>query len=443
MENMVTSQPPITVLEASPASPSCEAASADAAARLNLQQLMVLGGVLLAVMNVVSWIAWQYPFASELDRSGTPIGGDFPMFYLAGKAVLQKTPERLYSLQDNHEDLHQLFPQLAKNSVLPYRYPPFVASLMAPLAALPYRAAFAIWIVLQLGMLLLALGIAQRELAIFQSEWRKAMLAVSIGFPLVWEAIFGGQASLLAVAIVVASECLVRRKQVFAAGLLWGLAAYKPPVLLFVGLAQLIRYPRMFWGVVTSVSVLVGLSLVCCGPAAMADYLEITLQLSGTSPWNVPTPVEKVHGLVEWAQVLSPRFGKAIVVGLGMLASVAIGLWLRHEASKQGPSAGNLSKDTLPDFGIALLLVIQSLANPYLPIYDLALLLPALWYGASALLTALGPLKESQVRSASLTLLGLLLGPHLCQAICRAGMPKPYSLSLLLVGIWLAVQMWR
>lgn len=413
-------------------------AEEDARAQVSLQQLMCVGSIALLCLTLGGWIAWQYPFASALDRSGTPMGGDFPMFYLSGKAVWEHRTADLYNLQANHHDLHKLFPGLASQSVLPYRYPPFVALLLSPLAVLPYGAALAIWIAFQMGCGMAAFAIARRELGILRSEWKQSLMLMSLGFPLVWEAILGGQASLLAVLIVVASEVLLRKKQWFWAGAILGLAAYKPPVLLFVGLAQVIRAPRLIVGIAATVLLLGTASVSVCGWQTLKDYVDVTLQLSGSGPWNVPTPVEKVHGLVEIAKWISPRFGKWMIVLAGFVASVGVAVWLRRTSRDQQTEQDAIATQVSADLGLVLLLLIQLTANPYLPIYDLVLLLPVIWFGGNALWSTWGNPSVANIRWLGPVLLALVMGAHLSQAVCPPGTPKPFSLFLLGLAIWLA-----
>jgi len=366
------------------------------------------------------------------------MGGDFPMFYLSGKAVWEHRTADLYNLQANHHDLHQLFPGLASQSVLPYRYPPFVAMLLSPLAALPYSAALIVWIAFQIGCGILAFAIARRELGILRSEWKQSLLIMSLGFPLVWEAILGGQASLLAVLIVVASEVLLRKKQWFLAGVILGLAAYKPPVLLFVGLSQVIRAPRLLVGIATTVLLLGGASVGLCGWQTLSDYIDVTLQLSGSGPWNVPTPIEKVHGLVEIANWISPRLGKWCVVLGGFAASIGVATWLRRTSRDVQTTNDAAATQACADLGLAILLLIQLTANPYLPIYDLVLLLPAIWFGGNALWIIGGNPSAASVRWLGPVLMALVMGAHLSQAVCPPGTPKPFSLFLLGLAVWLA-----
>ena len=69
-----------------------------------------------------------------LDRSGTPLGADFSMFYVAGQMTAAGETAQLYDQAAHQARLHDLFPGIDPQFALPYRYPPIVALLMVPLA---------------------------------------------------------------------------------------------------------------------------------------------------------------------------------------------------------------------------------------------------------------------------------------------------------------------
>ena len=97
----------------------------------------------MLIILPVGWIVWFYPYDDLLDRSGTPLGADYSMFYVAGQIVADGEAARLYDQSEHQRRLHTLFPGIDPEFCLPYRYPPFVALLAAPLSQLPYAASFA------------------------------------------------------------------------------------------------------------------------------------------------------------------------------------------------------------------------------------------------------------------------------------------------------------
>ena len=96
----------------------------------------------MLVVMLLGWVAAFYPLDDLLDRQGTPLGADFSMFYAAGKVAGSEPSSSLYDQAVHQQQLHRLFPALSANFCLPYRYPPFVAALMAPLSTLPYWKAY-------------------------------------------------------------------------------------------------------------------------------------------------------------------------------------------------------------------------------------------------------------------------------------------------------------
>ena len=50
----------------------------------------------ILVLFVLGWIGWFYPYDDLLDRSGTPLGADFSMFYIAGQVVWDGAGDQLY-----------------------------------------------------------------------------------------------------------------------------------------------------------------------------------------------------------------------------------------------------------------------------------------------------------------------------------------------------------
>ena len=117
----------------------------------------------MAIVFLVVWAAWFFPFDDLLDRRGTPLGADYAMFYVAGRVVLNGTANELYDQAEHQQRLAAIFPGIDRSFCLPYRYPPFVALLMAPLAALPYPISYALFFLLCLASWCAAVWIATRD----------------------------------------------------------------------------------------------------------------------------------------------------------------------------------------------------------------------------------------------------------------------------------------
>jgi len=50
----------------------------------------------ILIVFVLGWLGRFYLFDDLLDRSGTPLGADFSMFYVAGQVVFDGAGDQLY-----------------------------------------------------------------------------------------------------------------------------------------------------------------------------------------------------------------------------------------------------------------------------------------------------------------------------------------------------------
>jgi hypothetical protein len=111
---------------------------------------------------------------------------------------------------------HSLDPSL--NGRFPFLYPPSLLLLMAPLAALPYAVARALW---TLGSLAAWLA------AIAAPRWRRNLLSGALVAPATAIALFYGQTGLFAAALLIGGLRLLPARPVLA-GVLLGVLTVKP-----------------------------------------------------------------------------------------------------------------------------------------------------------------------------------------------------------------------
>ena len=115
---------------------------------------------------------------------------DFMSYYAAG-TLARTAPDRLYSLERQQEIE---LPLTDAPSFLPWVHPAAEALLFAPLSALPYRTAFAVWAVINAALLALSLWLLRRRLRAM-GEGTYAIAAVC-GIPIL-AGFWGGQDHLL------------------------------------------------------------------------------------------------------------------------------------------------------------------------------------------------------------------------------------------------------
>src|SRR5205814_821596 len=104
-------------------------------------------GILLgAAIGAAVWIAWLVSLATGPglhDRAGNVKGGDFVLFYAAGRIVAAHQADHLYDPDLEERIEYGLTGEWSGRHGL--INPPFFALLFVPLAALPYLPAFALW----------------------------------------------------------------------------------------------------------------------------------------------------------------------------------------------------------------------------------------------------------------------------------------------------------
>lgn len=374
-------------------------------------------GIVTMVLGFAGWVAWFYPFDDLVDRSGTPLGGDYVMLYVAGQTVAAGQAQTMYDDGLNQHRSSALFPSMDPLESWPYRYPPTVAACMSALAQLPFASSFAVFFCLQLALLLTALAMWRRNFACINSgHWLWAIA----GCPLMIEVLIGGQASLLALVVVLGFSYLLLAKYDVAAGAVLALALYKPNVLVLFILGCLWVRPQLLRGFLPAVIVGVVIALATGGWSLLAEYVHLSTHLA-TSAWSLETPYWKVHGLAPYFQSLSPQYGKltCFLVGGGGALAIAIA-WRSH---RLGPFAA-----------MACLLVDNSLFNPYVPCYDLILLIAAFVFGCEAALRGEWP--SMGPRGVQLLAAILFVGPHLSQTLCQAIGIQLFPVAVLLI-LWI------
>ncbi len=332
-------------------------------------------GLGAAVVCLATW-AWAFrPFDDAIDGFGTPIGADFACFYVAAQMTAHGRVDELYDPRAAERELHALFPTLAPHESLPFRYPPFVAGLVRPLALLSYPAA---WLLFTAGSVA-ALAWSWRMLVgqttlLADDARRSAALCLFIGWPVVWETLLGGQWSSWSLGIVCTATYLVDRRRFVGAGAVLALAAFKPSATTYFAAGLLLRYPRTILGAVPVGAALVAASWWVVGTSGMQAYAELGGRLAA-GDWDVVPDAKKFHDLLPLAAALFGSRARAVLLVVGAAATLAaVGASRRKATSTAGGD---------PQL-FARLLTINFLAGTYVPIYDLLLVAPSLLFAIEA-----------------------------------------------------------
>ncbi|NPD69205.1 DUF2029 domain-containing protein [Lichenicola cladoniae] len=147
---------------------------------------------------------------------------DFFAFNSFSHFIRQHPPMLIYD-----QDLLRRFQDLPHNKVFPFLYHPGMMLLLWPLAYLPFDVGYVLWI--GLGLVACCVAIAGSR-----DGWPLALLVV-VAPSTLWTA-FVGQSTLLLAALLIGGLSLSPRRPLLA-GLLIGLATYKPQLGLLVPVA--------------------------------------------------------------------------------------------------------------------------------------------------------------------------------------------------------------
>lgn len=154
------------------------------------------------------------------------LGGDYPAFYAAARIAADGDLDEVNDLGRLAAEQADLFPA-GEEGFLTWAYPPHVALLYRPLAALPYRASYAVFTVLMVAAFVAAVGLL-RPLV----PWvGRAMLpAVAFGLAAwpMFRGVTAGQNTALTLLLLVGAWRLSAAGRDGLAGVLLGLLLFKP-----------------------------------------------------------------------------------------------------------------------------------------------------------------------------------------------------------------------
>ena len=282
------------------------------------------------------------------------LGYDFSQVWIAGRGALAGHPAEVYDLPRHLANQQAEFG--AEAGQFAWHYPP-VFLLPASLAGLlPYPAAFLAWMFFSLTLFVVA---------IWRATGSRDAVLIACAHPLVFCNLAYGQNGLITAGLLTLGALLVDRRPLIA-GCLFGLVAYKPQL---AALAPLLLLTTGRWRCLSA-------CIVCVGAQCLG-----TLALFGWSPWqgfldtlalsNRIVLTEAWSGL----DINAGAFGAARLLGGSVATAWAVQIAVALAAVAtvwriwSGPAR--------IDLRAAALLAAAPLVSPYVPLYDLAPLVPA------------------------------------------------------------------
>lgn len=313
------------------------------------------------------------------------LGYDFLPAYVAGHFVRTGEYNKMYDRVAFSERQTRVIREA--NLEMDGRYgaglnPPHFALLFAPLSALPYRTAAAVWLAINAGLYAASIVLLVRLLPpAARADWREwglVPLLVTASMPF-GQAAGHQQNTFLSLFLLTAAVTLWRSRNALAAGMIAGLLFYKPQLALIAALVVTIDLGRRaVLGLgITGVATL--LATVVLMPGALAEYVQ---SLPSNLDW-----IQNQHQYNWGRQATLLGFGRLLVQGTepGAPSLLARVVWIGGAAAVGAALAavGNRTRRETRhaadvsvgrDRLIVVAIVCTPLLIPYYLDYDLLLL---------------------------------------------------------------------
>jgi hypothetical protein len=298
------------------------------------------------------------------DFKGRPLGTDFSDVYTAGMLARDGLPQSAYEPATHYRQQQATFG--INTPFYGWHYPPFFLGVASVLAAFPYLAALMLWLGLTLGAYVWAMRELQRAGPAADLLKDRVWWLLVLAFPAVFVNLVHGQNAFFTTALIAGGLALLDRKPV-AAGILFGLMAYKPQfaVLIPVVLVASGRWKTLAAAAAT-VAALIAAATLMFGPGiwpaffGSSEFSRVVVLEQGN------TGFEKIQSVFAAVRLVGGPVAAAYGVQamVSALVTLALVMLWRGQASMELKGAGLC-------LGVLL-------ATPYCLDYDLVLLAPAI-----------------------------------------------------------------
>lgn len=325
----------------------------------------------IAVSLVVCTLSLYYGFhgKSLLAKS---LGNDFVAFYTSGRILDQHEPARLYEPEYLWRLEHETVPETPPNEICPFAYPPVVAQLFRPLASVPYRWAYCIWLAFSMAVYALGLWLLFRDRHC--ASYRRTAVLLSLSAPMyIMETWIGGQLSFVTFFAVALFVYCFENGWPALAGLALGVVAYKPSLIAIPVAVMIVGGCwRMLAGLGGSTTLMALASVASTGADGFERWIRyLRVYGSVVTSDHSPFPLNKYVDLNTFFAALLGRNSFARVfaaVSIGACFAILAWSWWQSRRQRSHEVQRYLWAATL-----AWTLII----NVYVGIYDAVLLVPA------------------------------------------------------------------
>lgn len=296
-----------------------------------------------------------------VDRSGRLKASDFMRLYITGALAARGQWHDLYDAE-THLELGRtdIDPDLRMSGLHP-NYGPTAAWVLGPLSHLPVLTAWALFSAVTVAALLIGMYALAGTLLHVSAHRGVALLAASAA-PALFETVRYGQLSALTTSFFAAAAWATCRGRHATAGVILGLAFYKPHLVLPIALVAVVsRHWRLAGGIAAGVTLHLGVGVAAGGLAPTVEWFAVLARL-GRQPDLIQGFTADVHSLVGFWRLLGvPRdaLGSLSVASALVVLGVVAWIW---------------SRTTSADTRWASAIVGTLLATPHLLTYDLLVL---------------------------------------------------------------------
>jgi hypothetical protein len=150
---------------------------------------------------------------------------DFSTLYTAGFMVRSGHAADLFDYDANTQFQERIIG--SSHGPVPFNHLAYETALYIPLSLLPYRTAYVIFLIVNLGLLLLSFQVLCRFTSYLKCVWAWLPAAIFICFLPVGVALFQGQDSIVLLALLTCSYLAMQKNQEYRAGFFLGLTLFK------------------------------------------------------------------------------------------------------------------------------------------------------------------------------------------------------------------------
>jgi hypothetical protein len=325
-------------------------------------------------LTVQSWLSLPSKLASGFL--------DFRLPYAAGYMVRTGHGSQLYDLAMQkyfHDSLVSPLPRL-----LPFIHPAYESLLYVPLSLLPFREAYWVFFLINLGLLTLCFHLLRPHLIQLTTIWPALPYALFLGFAPLCPALIEGQDSILLLTLLCASFVNLENRELLS-GLLVGLGVFRFHLVLPLAVLFVVWRRWRF-------SIGFALSSLTCGVVSLliapyGSYLNILRHLNDAGLYSMlPKLMPNLRGL---GHLVAPHHPEVFVIVASALLLASVAIWRPSSIRKGFLAAATLSVLTgyhvlAHDFTLLLLPIGVTLSEEFLA--------PALLFASCWLLVLYVPL---------------------------------------------------